>query len=103
MTPPSSTRRDTIFSNLFTPVAVLLIIVLFLLDRSVGEQRWVIAFVFALIIVGLGCYLNYKFGERASKHLDNPFVRGLSELVVSFAVSAICVIFGFLFLVFIHS
>jgi hypothetical protein len=94
---------DKIFSNSFSAVALMCIIamfaVVFAVDNRVDETRWLIAFVSALIIVGLGCYLNYTFGRHASEHLDSRFVRRLSQLVVSFAVSAICFIVGSLILV----
>lgn len=89
---------DIIFSNLFSVVAVLCTIALFFLDSEVRTKRWVIAFVFALII-GLVCYLNWNLGKRASERLANPFVRVISQLLVSFTVSTIGVMLGFFSLI----
>lgn len=88
-------------------VAVLFLITLFTLfststtvgtSTAVGNERSVV--VFAFVIIGaVVCYSNHAIGIRISKHLDNRFIRGLSQLLISLAVSTIGGLLGFFILV----
>ncbi|WP_158926769.1 hypothetical protein [Acidisphaera sp. S103] len=76
-------RRDKIYSNALSVfMCALMILIVMGLNKSYS------GFVM-LVMMAIGCWLNYKIGRRVSVSVDNLAIRRISQVLASFTTSSV--------------